>query len=1198
MIFEEILEQLQDNLDDSFATIAAKGGEVPVERDFSTIAEAIETVPPTVHVESVTVSPATADLALNATRQFSATILPVDATDKSGTWTSSNPTVVSVNQNGVATALAVGNATITFTATDGGVTGSATVATRIAVTGVSVSPASVTVEVGSTQQLTATVSPSNATNKTVGWVSSNPNVATVNGSGLVSVVGSGSATITAQTQDGGFTATSAITGKVSVASVTVSPATATVNVGSTQQLTVAFTPAGATDKTGTWTSSNPSIATVDNTGLVTAVAAGSATITFTSHDGNKTSSSAITAQAVALGTTVSYYSVWNTSYAVDTEMGMGAENCTVNSINQATFAQWVEDNQLEDMFEWGGVDFNYQRMEEPDWENMDPETGESQMIVTEYWTCWGMMGEIQIEASDMVSTTGIDVTVTDPEMGFAMFRIGKTTVVDKTSTVLTVTVDDADIQNLCAEGDYQRPWNMSLGGQTVWSDAIKSVTMSNALEEVPDYFLAGTGVESVTFSSNAAFIGSYVLSDCSSLNSPITIPASVDTINDYFLGAYYKQNMSFNSTITFQPEFYSIGHAFLRGCKNFNQPITLPEGLTDIGANFLSGCTSFNKPITLPESCNQIGQYFLADCTSFNSAIDFGGISTLREYCLSGCTSFNQSITFSDKLRSVDIVLESYSRIKGYFLNGARNFNSPITLPSQTAMMPPNFLNGCTSFNNTINYDEDYMYYIWDGFLRGCTSFNQSLKISHVKKIGSYFLSGCTRFNQPVTIPTTCWSIGSYFLSNIGQMGAFKSPITFASPNIANPFSIGDHFLYENWHYNHPLVLPERITTIGSDFMAHMYSFNQPITFPNTLTSLGDYAFSQNTMFNSAITFESGNDSVGLAVGGYFLYGSSNYVQSITFPARMSSLGSGTLLTSGVRQVEFLGPVPSGATGDNRSFCSSGAYKNLTATTFTGDYAADWANLFPDMTALSMCRKISNNGGPANFVTWADSEMTAAPSHTTYFGDDEIDKFVHKGTWSSETINSDTIQRNNIREINLGNSRLTTLKDYVFHYCQRATKIVLPPSLTAIPNYFFYQNYYAPLTECAIPSGVKTIGNYFMSEGYQVNFPLNLPAGLTTIGSYFLNAGNNFNQPVTIPSSVTSIGVTFMNNCYAMVSTLTVEAPATVASSGNYTFGSMDQTAACYTTGITLAGTYAQAWHDRFPDRTSNPYRKTLVATS
>ncbi|RYY15304.1 MAG: T9SS type A sorting domain-containing protein, partial [Cytophagaceae bacterium] len=92
----------------------------------------------------------------------------------------------------------------------------------VSVTSMSVSPTSASLAVGAAQQLAATVAPSNATNKNVAWSTSNANVATVNSSGLVTAVAAGSATITATTQDGGKTATSAITVTSSQAAGTIS----------------------------------------------------------------------------------------------------------------------------------------------------------------------------------------------------------------------------------------------------------------------------------------------------------------------------------------------------------------------------------------------------------------------------------------------------------------------------------------------------------------------------------------------------------------------------------------------------------------------------------------------------------------------------------------------------------------------------------------------------------------------------------------------------------------------------------------------------------------------------------------------------------------------------------------------------------------------------------------------------------------
>lgn len=151
------------------------------------------------------------------------------------------------------------------------------------VTGISLNTESVTLSKGGTAQLTATVSPSDATNKTVKYASSNTKVATVSSSGKITAVGGGTAKITATA--GGKSAVCNVKVNVKQTGITVSGnKDRTVGEGSTLKLSAAKVPADATDSYAVaWSSSDNSIATVSPNGTVTGVKIGSATITATSN---------------------------------------------------------------------------------------------------------------------------------------------------------------------------------------------------------------------------------------------------------------------------------------------------------------------------------------------------------------------------------------------------------------------------------------------------------------------------------------------------------------------------------------------------------------------------------------------------------------------------------------------------------------------------------------------------------------------------------------------------------------------------------------------------------------------------------------------------------------------------------------------------------------------------------------------------
>ena len=246
-------------------------------------------------VTSITLNAEQLTMEYGTKEQLTATVAPDDADDPGLTWTSDNEEVATVDENGLVTAVSVGEANITATAVDGsGVTATCKVTvTPKLVTSVILDESELTIEKGFTAQLNATVAPDDADNLGLTWTSDNEEVATVDENGLVTAVSVGEANITATAVDGsGVTATCKVTVTPKlVTSVILDESELTIEKNFTEQLTATVAPDDADNLSLTWTSDNEEVATVDENGLVTAVGEGTATITATANDGSGVSAS-------------------------------------------------------------------------------------------------------------------------------------------------------------------------------------------------------------------------------------------------------------------------------------------------------------------------------------------------------------------------------------------------------------------------------------------------------------------------------------------------------------------------------------------------------------------------------------------------------------------------------------------------------------------------------------------------------------------------------------------------------------------------------------------------------------------------------------------------------------------------------------------------------------------------------------------
>ncbi len=256
-------------------------------------------------VTGVTLSHGTINMKQGEEFEICANIFPYNGVDKSVTWTSSNPNAVKVDENGRLTAVGSGKALVTAKASNG-MSASCNVTAVIPVESLTVAETA-ELSIGDETQLEAAVNPSDATNKTLYYISSNPEAVSVDENGMMTAKSEGMADITVISgYDGSITA---------VCKVTVIPV-ALVDIEITEALSVyetveakievSFTPENATNKKLTWSSADTSVAIVDENGIVTGVKAGETDITVITEDGSITKSCHVTVMEVTHVESVDY----------------------------------------------------------------------------------------------------------------------------------------------------------------------------------------------------------------------------------------------------------------------------------------------------------------------------------------------------------------------------------------------------------------------------------------------------------------------------------------------------------------------------------------------------------------------------------------------------------------------------------------------------------------------------------------------------------------------------------------------------------------------------------------------------------------------------------------------------------------------------------------------------------------------------
>ena len=660
----------------------------------------------------------------------------------------------------------------------------------ILATSVSLNKTSATVTEGNTLQLTATVLPTNATNRTVTWKSSNTSVATVSSGGLVTAKSPGSATITATTTDGtNLSATCALTVQQNIVyatSISLNKTSVTVTEGNTLQLTATVLPTNATNRTVTWKSSNTSVATVNSSGLVTAKSPGSATITATTTDGtNLSASCAVTVQqniiyatSISLNKTSATMTQGNTMQLTATVLPTNATNRTVT---------WKSSN-----------------------------------------TSVATVSSSGLVAAKSPGSATITATTTD---GTNLSANCYVTVESGSSESTIISFVDPRVKALCVQN-----WDTNGDGELSKAEAATVTNLGTVFKNNSTI----TSFDELQYFTGLTSIGEYAFSCCWYLTS-ITIPSSVTSIGyDAF------SSCSRLTGITIPSSVVSISNYAFDYCSGLTN-ITIPSSVTSIGAYAFRGCSglasikvdSNNPKYDSRSNCNAIihtssnqlivgckNTVFLNSVTSIGDGA-FDGCTGLTNLTIPSSITYIGSAAFNCCSGLANVKVES-----GNSQYDSRNNCNAIIYTSSNRLVV-----GCknTIIPNSVTTIGDYAF-------NGCNDLTNLTIPNSVTSIGSYVFDDCSGLTS-ITIPKSVTSIGIRVFegcSGLTSMKVESGNSKYDSRNNCNAIIETNSNKLINGCKN--TTIPNTVTSIGEDAFSGCNSLTS-ISIPASIISIGDYAF-------------------------------------------------------------------------------------------------------------------------------------------------------------------------------------------------------------------------------------------------------------------------------------------------------------------------------------------------------------------
>ena len=462
-------------------------------------------------------------------------------------------------------------------------------------------PSSLDLNVGETSKLDARVTDSDAS-YSLKWTSSNTNVATVDNNGNVTGLRDGTATITCTANNGVYGSCRVTVSSIKVTNIILSTENLTLKYGAKKQLSAAIIPTNASNKDVTWSSSNPSIASVSATGLVTGVNNGTSRITCTANDGSGVKAicnvSVQDSDPLPVGSSFVENSI---TYKV---IGDGTVSISSDKSSKGVVS-------IPETVRHSGCNYTVKEI------GNSAFSSNSSLTSVTIPNCVITIGNLSFNGCSSLTSVTIPNSVSS--IGASAFY--------GCSSLNSITIPNSVTK---------------IGSSTFYGcRSLISVTIPNSVTSIGvSAFYGCSGLTSVTIPNSVTSIGNSVFYGCSSLTS-VTIPNSVTSIGPGAFSGCSKLSLyvdcktieesSFKGSsikkLTVGKNVTKINPSAFEGCKNLTS-VTIGNGITSLWGRVFKDCTSLVS-VTIPNSVTYIDIFAFDGCTSLTSV----HITDLEAWC-------------------------------------------------------------------------------------------------------------------------------------------------------------------------------------------------------------------------------------------------------------------------------------------------------------------------------------------------------------------------------------------------------------------------------------------------------------------------------------------------------------------------------------------------------------------------------------